>query len=593
MKNKLTKKLDAFDVNGHPGQYRSLQEIPKVEGAAVPPTEFRLFFKGENYTTKGTFLFDEKSAEKIIDIWQSRGIDLMGDYEHMSLVEPPIIAPASTRKFDIEVRDGELWAVHIDWTEKAAGYISAGEYRYFSAAFDVDPETMQIVRLLNFALTNLPAADKIDPLVQARIAARSYDPEGYALGEKRARVSTVKHTDKAPYTMRTLKSVAYEAAPVVYGAWNANAAIKHAKAYAGIKSNEDLQDPAKQKKFSKFFAYVADEGKDLADYKLPHHDIHNGKFVTSRQGVIAAGNAIQGSRGGVNIPDSDLTAVKKHLEQHYHQFDMQAPWEPKKSKTLSETKKMKFLDKIKAHMDAAKMDKAGLCKACKLDDEEMDKMLDSEPGEMDADHAKVLDKMAEALDVPVEHLCSYAMGHDPEGDEDGDEDEDEDDAEGEEMKALKAVVLSVTGKSDVVEAKAVLQAMATTHAGASDLAKQVVALSAEIATIKGNETNKEFDRLLTEAKTAGKLAPADLASTVEGTPGAFVAQCRDDAKNGLKSLRAFLSALSPKVKTIAANTHREPSMAHDGVSDVEAEIAAKMGVDPKKLVAAKSKVKSI
>jgi hypothetical protein len=63
------------------------------------------------------------------------------------------------------------------------------------------------------------------------------------------------------------------------------------------------------------------------DFKLPHHTADGHLLV--KNGLIGCGNAIQGARGGVNIPSGDIPGVKSHLEKHYHEFDMAAPWEPK------------------------------------------------------------------------------------------------------------------------------------------------------------------------------------------------------------------------------------------------------------------------
>ena len=62
-------------------------------------------------------------------------------------------------------------------------------------------------------------------------------------------------------------------------------------------------------------------------YKLPHH--HADTYHTNLKGVVAAGNAIMGARGGVEIPKYDLDAVKAHLQKHYHEFGKTAPWESK------------------------------------------------------------------------------------------------------------------------------------------------------------------------------------------------------------------------------------------------------------------------
>ncbi len=62
-------------------------------------------------------------------------------------------------------------------------------------------------------------------------------------------------------------------------------------------------------------------------YKLPHHKADT--YHTNLKGLIAAGNAIMGARGGVEIPKYDMDAVKAHLQKHYHEFGRTAPWESK------------------------------------------------------------------------------------------------------------------------------------------------------------------------------------------------------------------------------------------------------------------------
>ncbi len=96
-----------------------------------------------------------------------------------------------------------------------------------------------------------------------------------------------------------------------------------------------------------------------AAYKLPHHETKP-PYRTVLKGVQAAGNSIQGARGGVNIPGKYLPGVKKHLEEHYHEFGEKAPWEVEKSiiskfieifkkeeKTMDEKMKQEIIELIK------------------------------------------------------------------------------------------------------------------------------------------------------------------------------------------------------------------------------------------------------
>lgn len=129
------------------------------------PTEVRLFVRGENDSTKGTFTFDDESAASVLANYRERGIDVGVDYEHQSLSDPPIEAPAAGWCSGIEVRDDGLYAVGIRWTERARQMLEAGEYRYFSPAFE--HVGGHVRALINFALTNNPALHAIPALVAA------------------------------------------------------------------------------------------------------------------------------------------------------------------------------------------------------------------------------------------------------------------------------------------------------------------------------------------------------------------------------------------------------------------------------------------
>jgi hypothetical protein len=71
-------------------------------------------------------------------------------------------------------------------------------------------------------------------------------------------------------------------------------------------------------------AWYDKENEDVkSSYKLPHHRAADLKAVW--KGVAAAMGAILGSRGGVDIPDSDKQGVYNHLAKHYKEFDKEVP----------------------------------------------------------------------------------------------------------------------------------------------------------------------------------------------------------------------------------------------------------------------------
>ena len=151
----------------------------------IAPSEFRLFRYGVNATMKGDFVFDERSAESTMAMHVKQGVPYMGDYEHMSLVRPPIKAPASITEFVPEIREDstgkpELWATNVRWTDDAKAEVEAGHYRLYSPAFMPDRDAdgnptpdNHIDYLINVSLTNLPATYGLQPLVAASAAQTS------------------------------------------------------------------------------------------------------------------------------------------------------------------------------------------------------------------------------------------------------------------------------------------------------------------------------------------------------------------------------------------------------------------------------------
>lgn len=133
-----------------------------------PPSEFQLFTAGTVETTKGTFVFDEACVASVMSEYRAHGIDLMIDYDHASLAGvslDPATAGKAAGWFNLEVRNGELWAVNVRWTESAAKALRAKEWRFMSPAFQT--EGNRIVSVMNVALTNLPATRQLSPLVAA------------------------------------------------------------------------------------------------------------------------------------------------------------------------------------------------------------------------------------------------------------------------------------------------------------------------------------------------------------------------------------------------------------------------------------------
>lgn len=147
---------------------------PKISKLAIavegdePPSEFRIFAAGKVETSKGTFVFDDAAAESVLAHYADQGNELMVDYDHASLgfAIDPAQAGKAAGWFNVELRDGELWAVNVRWTEPAAAALKRKEWRYMSPAFATDDDG-RILELINVALTNIPATKRMKPLMAA------------------------------------------------------------------------------------------------------------------------------------------------------------------------------------------------------------------------------------------------------------------------------------------------------------------------------------------------------------------------------------------------------------------------------------------
>ncbi len=154
------------------------------------PSEFRIFRFGVNHSEKGDFLFDDLAAESVMAEYRAHGKPMLLDYGHGTTLEAPTPEQAiSAGQFIPEVRSDGLWASAIKWTARASAFLAALEYRLFSPFFEHDSATGRITRLINVALTNLPALDNIEPLVAASSAAKGTNPMARALTPTEAHVA--------------------------------------------------------------------------------------------------------------------------------------------------------------------------------------------------------------------------------------------------------------------------------------------------------------------------------------------------------------------------------------------------------------------
>ncbi|NSW85496.1 MAG: phage protease [Syntrophobacteraceae bacterium] len=138
-----------------------------LTGAGPPegvPGEFQVFPSGRvEICGDEPFLVDDEALNRVIQRFESRGLDMVIDYEHQT--EEGIRAPAAGWIKKLVNRGGlGLWAV-VHWTEQAKKYLESREYRYYSPVFLVSKKDRRLDELLRVALTNAPRLNRIRPIV--------------------------------------------------------------------------------------------------------------------------------------------------------------------------------------------------------------------------------------------------------------------------------------------------------------------------------------------------------------------------------------------------------------------------------------------
>jgi len=102
--------------------------------------------------------------------------------------------------------------------------------------------------------------------------------------------------------------------------WDGAAAEKRVRKWA------DAEDEPNAKYRDAHVWYDSEKKDNFTAYKLLIADVTNGRLVAVPRGIMAAGNVMQGSRGGVDLPKSDIDRVKSHLAKYYKKMGEEAPW---------------------------------------------------------------------------------------------------------------------------------------------------------------------------------------------------------------------------------------------------------------------------
>ncbi|WP_084524425.1 phage protease [Lutispora thermophila] len=128
------------------------------------PNEIKILPLGLVKSQKGDFYVDKSSYNLISQNFISRKIDLVIDYEHQTLKD--VQAPAGGWIKSLILKNDGIYA-KVEWTPKAIEYLRNKEYRYLSPVVLVNKGNKKAVALHSVALTNTPAIDGMEAIINS------------------------------------------------------------------------------------------------------------------------------------------------------------------------------------------------------------------------------------------------------------------------------------------------------------------------------------------------------------------------------------------------------------------------------------------
>jgi len=146
-----------------------MRALPETAPEAPLPTEFEIFAAGVNDSYNGPCLYDAAAEQAVFMAYREHGVRLIVDLEHDALGCCDRSDARDARAwFDLEAREGALWAVNVEWTEDGQRRLLGRTQRYISPAFlcGTEEEPLRVTRLINVALCSMPATYGITPLVR-------------------------------------------------------------------------------------------------------------------------------------------------------------------------------------------------------------------------------------------------------------------------------------------------------------------------------------------------------------------------------------------------------------------------------------------
>jgi phage I-like protein len=303
-------------------------------GAKLEPvTRFRLFNFGQNDTSQGTITLTETGAKSVMAQYEkrtkARGMWLDIDWFHLSRkADARLEDRLSAGRCKLELVPGEgggIDVVEITPTEKARQALESDEVRSYSPVVSVDSKG-NLLSIEQLSLTNIPAMDDAGLLAAEDVL------------------------DDA----LLLSVTPFQRYPIYDGAtWDGRAADQRVREFLSSDGSGDM-DKVDMTRYRRAFVFFDGEAPEaISRYKgqiLDVQDVGNGpELVIAKKAVQTLGAIMQGSRGGINVSDSDREKGKALLSRYYKLFDAVAPWD-REEKPMAD----RMTPRVELQLEAAK-----------------------------------------------------------------------------------------------------------------------------------------------------------------------------------------------------------------------------------------------
>lgn len=140
---------------------------------------------------------------------------------------------------------------------------------------------------------------------------------------------------QTPISKGAIQYKEFEKAPEDYQ-WDGSAAVQRLQIWASTGGSGEKETIDWEKYKTAFLWYDAEDDENFKSYKMPVLDIIDDSAKVVWNAVVAAFAAIQGARGGVDIPIEDREEVLARLKQHYTQFEKEWPLVKSEASSFSE-----------------------------------------------------------------------------------------------------------------------------------------------------------------------------------------------------------------------------------------------------------------